>query len=96
MARCAGIKPAAADTTASRIIVAAAIQGSRASMPIELRSDEPPECHRGGNADRTADRKEQQHLFHDEPDDAPWLRADRQPDAQLFFLRLATTNAITP
>ena len=62
LARCAGINPAAADTTVSSTTVATAIHGSRGLDAVELRRHEASERHRRGNADRQADRQQQQHF----------------------------------
>ena len=70
LARCAGISPAAADTSVSSSTVARrdpriAAPGCRRAATT--RSGRAP-C-AGGNADREADREQQQHLAHHQPDD---------------------------
>ena len=85
LARWAGIRPAAADTTVKqqhrpgrdpRIVRLDAVQ---------LRRHEAAERDRRRNADGETDRQQQQHLPHHEPDHEPRLRAEREPDAELLL-----------
>ncbi len=57
----------------------------RSAHPGQLCRDVSPGADSGWNADRKADGEQQQHFFHHEPDDTARLRAERQPDAELFL-----------
>ena len=86
LARCAGISPAAADTSASSSDRRSAI--TRIAAPGCRRAASTRSCpssQRRRNADGEADRQQHQHFAHHHPDHDARLRAEREADAELLL-----------
>ena len=84
LARCAGIRPAAADMTRQHQQRRSRIHGSCGWIPYSCVADETSQAHRRGHADGESDREQHQHFSHDEPHHDARVRAERQPDAELL------------